>query len=161
MFSIIPSLKQIGLQVSWHMAMINVYFIKPHQHSPLPRILLVHNRFSMSSNKTTGCGNILNFIEIDTQICKKMDTKVFDFSENCDIDWRHSNWYNNVEHSGLYHHTKSERHRSVNVWMPTNTKVSLMKSHKYGYLPWILNGQYKTSINYITLINLNSIPNSI
>ena len=42
--------------------------------------------FNMSFNKSAGCGNILNFIQINTQICQKMDTKICDLSYNCDLE---------------------------------------------------------------------------
>ena len=61
------SLKQIGSQVSWHMTMLNlchIYVLKSHMQCSLPWILLVQNKFSMSLNKPTDCGNILNFIKI-------------------------------------------------------------------------------------------------
>ena len=59
--SIIPSLKQIGSQVSWHMTILNICLIASHQQSSLPWIMLVQNKFHMSFNKPTGCGNILKF----------------------------------------------------------------------------------------------------
>ena len=31
----------------------------------------------MSFNKSTGCSEILNFNQIDTEICEKMDTYIF------------------------------------------------------------------------------------
>ena len=45
---------------------------------------LAQNKYSMSSNKPTSCGDTLNFIQIDN--CMKMDTEVFDFLYNCDLD---------------------------------------------------------------------------
>ena len=66
------------------MTMLNVYFIKSQTAEFSP--LLVQSKFSMSFNKPTGCGNILNFIQIDTQSSEKMDTKVFDFSYSCDLE---------------------------------------------------------------------------
>ena len=39
----------------------------------------------------------------------------------------HPNWYENVELSGLYHHTKFERNQSVNVWKQANMKVFFKK----------------------------------
>ena len=82
-----PSLKQIAWQVSWH-TMFNRYFIKSCQQSSLPWIILLQNKFSMSFHISTGCGSRLNFIQTDTQIYKKMDTKVYDFSHNCHLERR-------------------------------------------------------------------------
>ena len=45
--------------------------------------------------------------------------------------------------------------------MQANINVYLMKSFKKGSLPWILNGQDKINMRFITLTNLNSIPHSI
>ena len=60
------SVNQIGSQVSWHMAMLNVDFIKSRQQSFLPWILLVQNKFSMSLKDPTGCGKMPNFIQINS-----------------------------------------------------------------------------------------------
>ena len=46
---------------------------------------IVQNKFSMSFNKPAGCDNTLKFIHIDCEISEKTDTKVFDFSYNCDL----------------------------------------------------------------------------
>ena len=43
--------------------------------------------FAQASINPTGSGNKLNFIEIDTNSCEKMDTTVFDFSYSCDLEW--------------------------------------------------------------------------
>ena len=124
-FSIIPSLKQISSHVSLHITMLNVYFIKSHQQSSLPWILiiLVQNNFTTSFNKPPGWGNILSLIQIDNQICEKMDTKVFDFihkTVTLNSGQGHPKWHKNVELSGLYHYTKSEKNWSVNVWKEAN-----------------------------------------
>ena len=71
------------------------------------------NKSSISFNKPTVCGNIQNFIQIDTQICKEMDTKVFDLSCICDLDIKID--IKNVQLTGLHHQTKFERNRSANV----------------------------------------------
>ena len=86
--SIIPSLKQIGLQVSWHRLMLNISFTKSCQQSSFPWILHVQNKFRMRFNKPTGCDNRLNLIQMNCKIYEKMDTKVFNFSCNCDLEWR-------------------------------------------------------------------------
>ena len=39
----------------------------------------------------------------------------------------HLNWYQNVELSGLHHHTKFEKYQSVNVWKQANAKVVFFK----------------------------------
>ena len=49
-------------------------------------IAVLVQTFIMSFNKSTSCGNMLNFIQIHTLICEKMDTKIFDFSYNCDLE---------------------------------------------------------------------------
>ena len=36
---------------------------------------------------------------------------------------RHPKWYQNVELSSLYHHTKFERNQSVNVWIQANIPI--------------------------------------
>ena len=59
--------------------MLNVYFIKSHQKSSLTWILFEQHKFNKSFNKPTGYGNKLNFIQIDYEITKKMDTEVFDY----------------------------------------------------------------------------------
>ena len=51
----------------WHTMMLNIYFIKSPLHSSLPWPLLLQNKFRMSFNKPTGCDNILNFIQINSQ----------------------------------------------------------------------------------------------
>ena len=66
---------------------LEAYSIKSHQQSSLPYKVLVQNKFSMTFNKPTGRGNMLNFIQINCQISKKMDTGVFDVSYNCDLKW--------------------------------------------------------------------------
>ena len=35
----------------------------------------------------------------------------------------HPNWYQNVELSDIYHHTKFERNGSMNVWLQANVKI--------------------------------------
>ena len=76
----------------------------------------------------------------------------------------HPNWYQNVDLSGLYHHTKFERNQSVNVWQ-ANVKEFVgfffMKSQKYGSFAWILNGQDKMSMRFSKLASLNCMRNSI
>ena len=64
-FSITASVKQIGSQVSQHMTMQNIYFIKWSQHWSLFWTLLEQNKFGMNFNKATGCGNTLKFIQIN------------------------------------------------------------------------------------------------
>ena len=116
----------------------------------------------MSFNKATGCGNILNFIQIDTQICKKMDTKVL--TSNTAVTFNeghgHPNSYQNVEHSSLYHHTKLERNWSVNVSIKANVEVFFTKWHKYCSLLWILHVRNEMSARFITSTSLNSKQNS-
>ena len=59
---------------------------KQRQESFLLLIALVQNKFSMSSNKPTGCGMILNSMSTDCQICEKLDTEVFEFSFHRDVN---------------------------------------------------------------------------
>ena len=73
----------------------------------------------MTFNKLKDCGNVLKFIQIDSQFWKKMDTTVFDLSSNCDLEWR-SNLSRMIQLSGPYHHTKFERNQFVNVWVQAN-----------------------------------------
>ena len=84
----------------------------------------MQNTFSTSLNKPTGCGSILHFIKIDSEISRKM-TAVFNFSYNVTLNEGqcHPNWYQNVEFGGLYHQTKCKRNQSVNVWIQANVKV--------------------------------------
>ena len=70
----------------------------------------------------------------------------------------HLSWYQNVEHSVLYHHTKFERNWSVNVWKQANIKFLLQKFCSF---LWILNGQDKMSMSFIIPTSLTSIQNSI
>ena len=67
--------------------MLIIYLIKCQQSS-LHWILFVQNKFSLSFNKPTGCGNIPNFFQIHYKISEKMDIKVFNFSYNYDLKWR-------------------------------------------------------------------------
>ena len=71
----------------------------------------------------------------------------------------------NVQPSGLYHYTKFERNQSVNVLIQANVKGFVFcffrRSHRYGSLPWLLNGQDKMSMKFITPTSLNRIPNFI
>ena len=66
-------------------------FIKSCQQSSFPWILLCATTTattkSMSFNKPTGCGNMLNFIQINTQICERIP-KLFYFSHNYDLERR-------------------------------------------------------------------------
>ena len=106
-----PSSKQICLQVSWQRTMLNAYFIKLHQLNFLPWILLVQNQLCMSFHKLTGCGKIQTVIQIDktqeflinSQMWPWMKVKII----QTDIQY--------VELCSLYHQSKSERNRSVNI----------------------------------------------
>ena len=79
----------------------------------------------MSLNRPTGHGNITNFIQIDREICEKMRTEVSAFSYKCDLEEHqdHSNWYHNIQFSGVYHCTNFERNQYLNVRMLANVKV--------------------------------------
>ena len=55
-----------------------------------------------------------------------MNTKAVALNER----QRHANWYQNVELSGLYHHTKFERNQSVSVWTQANKRFFLKKWYK-------------------------------
>ena len=82
----------------------------------------MHNEFSMNLNKQSGCGSIPHVTQIHSEIGKKMSTilclcvcvcvcvcvwgggylKELTLSEG----QVHSNWFQNVEFSGLSHLTK-------------------------------------------------------
>ena len=83
---IISSLKQVGAHVSRHRTMIKVCTIKSRQQSSLLNITCA-NELSMSFNKSTGCGNIPNSVQIHTWISGNMDTTGFHISCNCVLDW--------------------------------------------------------------------------
>ena len=57
--------------------------ITPAEFSPL--YIICTKNFSMSCGKPTGCGTILNFIQINCKIFKKMDSIFFYFSYNCNL----------------------------------------------------------------------------
>ena len=144
LFSIISNIKQIGSEVFSHMTMFNIYFIKSHQQSPLSWIFLMKNKFSMSFNKPIGCGNILKLVKKSVlKFVRRWTLKFLIFYTIVTLN-------ENVELSGLYHHTKFERNRSVNVWIQTSIKVLVTKSDKNGCLPWIMNGWDKVSMRFIT-----------
>ena len=73
-----------------------------------PLNITLQSKFSMNFNKQTGWGKLLNFIPIDIKICEKMDTKFFISQAPVTLNegQGHPNWYQNVEHSGFYHHAK-------------------------------------------------------
>ena len=148
MSSIIPSFKQIGSQVSRHK--IIVYFTKSCQQRSLPWI--VQNKFSVSFNKPTGCGHILNFICINRRISEKMDTKFSYFSYNCDLEWRSRSFKLIPTCRASY---QVWRKWSVNVWTHANTKVNKKKkkvlNHRSKILSLnILNGWEKMSKMFTT-----------
>ena len=48
----------------------------------------------------------------------------------------HPNWYQNVELSGLYHHTKFERNWSVNVWIQAYVRLKIFFLYSaWGFSP--------------------------
>ena len=49
----------------------------------------------------------------------------------------HPTWYKNVEHSSLYHHTKSERNWSLHVWIQANVRIFFTKSHILSLEYWM------------------------
>ena len=104
-------------------------------------------------------------------------TKVY-FKNPCDLHFSqktvtlnksqgHQNWYQNVELSGTYHHTKFEKNRSVFVWIQANVYVLFFftDSHEKDSLPWMLNARDKMSMTMRfptpTPTNLKSFPSSI
>ena len=66
-------------------AIVTARLCKSHLNSSLPWVLIMWTKLSMSFNKSTGCGNTINFIQINWSQC-------------------HPNWYN-VELIYLYCHT--------------------------------------------------------
>ena len=136
MFTIMPSLKQISSQVSQHRTILNAYFIKSRQQSSLTLILLVQTKISMNFNKSTACGNRLNFMQLTANLPKKW-TQVLLLSHplvtlNEAIEGQgYANWYQNVETSGFYHNTKFKSNWSVNVWIQTNLYGSVFLTQNY------------------------------
>ena len=78
-------------------------------------ILITQNKFSVDFNKPRGCGNILDFIHIDLKKCETMVEDMFHTTVTLNEGQGHRNWQQTVECSGLDHHNKFERNRSVNV----------------------------------------------
>ena len=119
-----------------------VYFIKSGKQRSLPWILSMQNKFSMSLNKPTGCGSILNSVQIDSEICEKICAEVFEFSHNCNLEWRssHPNWWWNEEISSLYNHTQLKINRSLNDQVQAYISNFFKKSHKWHSLLWTLIG---------------------
>ena len=78
----------------------------------------------MSFTKPTGGGNILIFIQINRNISEEMDTKVFDISYNCDLEWKSRSFklISYVMLSGPYHRTKFEINWSVNIRLQAKDK---------------------------------------
>ena len=65
--------------------MLKTYFIKSLQDSSLPLILTRRNNSCTSFNKLTGCGRVLNFMQIVWEICEKMSEQILDFRNNYDF----------------------------------------------------------------------------
>ena len=87
-------------------------------------------------------------------------------------DQDHPHWYQNVEISGLYHHTKSDINQSVDAWIQAKITVFFQWHHIHKVLSfeyyidktkwvWILHGWNKMRIRFIKPTSLNSRPNSI
>ena len=86
----------------------------------------------MSFNKSTGYDNRLNFIQINSNILEKIDTIFFIISYTpvtLNEGQGHTHWYQNIELSGLHHHTKFERNGYLNVWIQTNVKGFFFLNH--------------------------------
>ena len=91
--SITPSLQQIGSQVSWHMTMLNVCFIKSHLQSSLPRILLVEKKKKKKKeHELQQAIRLWQQTEFNQNwylhFARKWTPKFFYFSYNCDLGWR-------------------------------------------------------------------------
>ena len=88
---------------------LKVYFIKSRKEISPPWKLIKWSKFSTNFNKPTGFRNILIFIQTNLEIWKKMREKVFDFSNNCDLEWKAKprssklNWCKNVKFICPYH----------------------------------------------------------
>ena len=85
-------------------------------------------KISMNFNKTADCGNLPEnghevFISYITATLAEGQV--------------HLSWYQNIDLSSLYHHTKFERNRSVYVWKQANVKVCLMN-----HISWVLSLEY-------------------
>ena len=63
--------------------MQNVYFTQSPKYGFLPCILIVCNTFNNSFN---------SLIQIKWEICEKMSTNAFAFSDKCDLEWRSSSF---------------------------------------------------------------------
>ena len=54
--------------------MLKVYFLKSPEKASLPWVLIVSNQCSIISSESTGHDSILTFIQIDLEICEKINT---------------------------------------------------------------------------------------
>ena len=140
--------------------MPNIYFIKSCQQSYFLWILLVQNKFSMGFNKQVVATHHIAS-HLTAKFPRKWTPKFFISHTTVTLNdgQGHTNWYQNAEPSSLYHHTKFQRYRSVNVSIPANVKA--FSNDLSSYLLWVLNRQDKMNMRFIRPTNLNSRSNSI
>ena len=139
--------------------MLEVHFIKSCQQSSLPWILCATPPPPTKKTKTktkqkpptknkkkkklawasTNQQVMTTYFHPNWNFNFKMDTKFIAFSCNCDLEWRssHPNWYQNVQHKGLYYHTKFERKCSVNVQFESNQFVNIQMHAYVNFFVWI------------------------
>ena len=91
---------------------------------------------------------------------KEEEKKIFPITVTLNEGQGHLNWYQNVELSGLYHHTYFERNRLANVWIQANINFFKTNLYKQGPLPWKLNDWDQMRMRFIIPTSLNSRPNS-
>ena len=78
--SVIPCLKDIGSEVSGRRPTVKAYSTKSTLWSSFPWISIVWNKYSKGFNKSTGCGSIPHFIQVDWELGGKTSAEIFDFS---------------------------------------------------------------------------------
>ena len=88
-------------------------FIKSTRYSSLPSILIIK---SLSLNRPTGHGSLINFIKINRENCEKMFTEVdymlFHTTVSLNEGQGHSNWFESIHFSGFCHLSEIARNWS-------------------------------------------------
>ena len=83
------------------------------------------DKMSLRFITPTSLHNIPTSIQIDWKLCDIISAEIFAFSHSCDTDWMsgHTDQYQNVEYNNIYHHTKFEQNRWMDVRMHANVTV--------------------------------------
>ena len=142
----IPSLKEISSQVSWHMVMLNIDFINHISRVlSLEYYLSKRNLAWASTNQQVGATHWISSKSICSS-ARKWSSCFFYFLYNYDLEWR-------IRSSKLMSKGRA-------CWCWVFLFCFFMKSCKKGSPLWILKGQDKMRMKFITPTNLNIIPNS-